>query len=408
MNRFIAGLGLFTLLGLAPEAQARRSPETLTVSGKQLLINGQPFTAKGVNYHPVPRTGSSNWPDDWTMNRAVAFSDLAKMKEMGVNVIRVYALYDRIFGNWDEANDPSSDPSRVDSTVVANYRAILDEADRLGIYVIMNYYLPTVDYRSGAGMKFSKDARTRHKLRFRNLINVFKNRTDFPMILMWAFGNENNFEWNRGGMTSAQAFDFYGEAVREADTQADSAHPYTVVIGDNAELDIHNTSLLGRAPYVDVWSINMYNTEQGFKNIIQGYSLNKPLLFTEFGYDACQHNKGCDTSNAEGRGTSDAQQQQASFFQSRWQNAMLPNLSAKSTSNKLLGGVVFEWNDEWWKDGAGPRDVHNTGGFANANLTPDCFMNEEWFGLSTALTDTQTSGRFYRSAYSQLKSMWAQ
>ncbi|WNG29146.1 cellulase family glycosylhydrolase [Cystobacter fuscus] len=407
MYRIIVGMAVLTLLGVAPAAHARRAPETLTISGKQLLINGQPFIAKGVNYQPVPRTGPGNWPDDWTMNRAVVFSDLAKMKEMGVNLIRVYVQYDRLFQNWDEQNDPSSDPGRVDQTVLANYRAVLDEADRQGIYVLMNYFLPTsVDYRVGQQVKFNKDARTRHKLRFRNIINVFKNRTEFPMVLMWALGNENNFEWNRGQMTSEAMFDFLGEAIREADQQADSAHPYTVVLGDNPQLDIHNTSLLNRAPLVDVWSINMYNTEQGFKNIIQGYSLNKPLLFTEFGYDACQHNKGCDFSNPEGRGTQEAQLQQAAFYQSRWENAMLPNLSARSTANKLLGGVVFEWNDEWWKDGAGPRDVHDTGGFSNANLTPDCFMNEEWFGLSTALKDTETSGRYYRSAFTQLKKMW--
>ncbi|MBM7113713.1 cellulase family glycosylhydrolase [Archangium primigenium] len=407
MNRFLVGMSMLSVLAVAPEANARRAPESLTLSNKQLLVNAKPFTVKGVNYHPVPRTGPNNWPDDWTMNRAVAFSDLAKMKEMGVNTLRVYVLYDRLFQNWEEQNDPSTDPSRVDATVLANYRAVLDEADRQGIYVIMNYFLPAnVDLRSGQQVKFGKDARTRHKLRFRNIINVFKNRTEFPMVLMWAFGNENNFEWNRGPISAEAMFDFYGEAIREADQQADAAHPYTVVIGDNPQLDIHNSGLLNRAPLVDVWSINMYNTEQGFKNIIQGYPLNKPLLFTEFGYDACQHNQGCDTSNPEGRGSTFAQQQQAAFYKSRWENTMLPNLSARSTSNKLLGGVAFEWNDEWWKDGAGPRDVHNTGGYTNANLGPDYFLNEEWFGLSTALLDGETSGRYYRSAYSELKRMW--
>lgn len=407
MKRLMMGLGLAVCLGGAFEAHARRAPETLTLSGKQLLINGKPFTAKGVNYHPVPRTGPGNWPDDWTMNRAVVFSDFAKMKEMGVNTIRVYVLYDRLFQNWEEQNDPSTDPGRVDPAVLANYRAVLDEADRQGIYVIMNYFLPTnADLRAGQQVKFNKDARTRHKLRFRNIINVFKNRTEFPMVLMWAFGNENNFDWNRGQMTAAAMFDFYGEAIREADQQADASHPYTVVLGDNPQLDIHNSSLLNRAPLVDVWSVNMYNTEQGFKNIIQGYPLNKPLLFTEFGYDACQHNQGCDFSNPEGRGTAEAQQHQAAFYKNRWENTMLPNLSARNANNKLLGGVAFEWNDEWWKDGSGPRDVHNTGGFSNANLGPDYFLNEEWFGLSTALTETQTSGRYYRSAFNQLKTMW--
>jgi hypothetical protein len=407
MHRFFVGTVFAALLGFASEADARRLPEALTLSNKQLLINGVPFTAKGVYYNPVPRTGAGNWPDDWTMNQNVVINDLAKMKEMGVNTLRVYVLYDRLFQNWDEQNDPSSDMGRVDQAVLARYRTVLDEADKHGIYVIMNYFLPSgVNYRVGQGVKFNKDARTRHKLRFRNIINVFKNRNEFPMVLMWAFGNENNFDFNRGVMSSTEMFDFYGEAIREADTSADSSHPYTVVIGDNPQLDIHNTGLLNRAPNVDIWSVNMYNTEEGFRNIIRGYPLNKPLLFSEFGFDACNNNVGCDYTTAEGRGFAEGQQNQANFYKSRWENAMLPNLSARSTANKLLGGVVFEWSDEWWKDGSRPRDSHDSGGYPNVNLTPDSFMNEEWFGLSTALKEGEVVGRYYRTAFNELKRMW--
>jgi hypothetical protein len=406
MNVLCRSLAVMLFLALStPQAAAARSPEPITVSNKQLLVNGQPFVVKGVNYNPTPTTPPNNWPDDWTMSPAIVFSDFAKMKEMGANAIRVYVKYDRLFGNWDEQNDPSTDLARVDQTVLNNYRTVMAEADRLGLYVIMNYSLPENGlYQPGQDVRFGKDARTRHKLRFRNIINVFKNRTEFPMVLMWAFGNENNFPGKGGGLSSSQLFAYYQEAISEAKSGADTSHPYTVVLGDNWELDIHNTSLLGSAPSVDVWSLNTYNTEDGFKNLIQNYPANKPLLLMEFGYDACDNTVGCDPA---GYGFPAAQQNQANFYKSRWENTMLPNLSAYNPARALLGGLVFEWNDEWWK-APGDFAVHDSGGFSNPNLGPDYFLNEEWFGLSTAVAYGATGGRSYRSAFNELKRMWTQ
>ncbi|HEX8825664.1 MAG TPA: cellulase family glycosylhydrolase [Archangium sp.] len=409
--RWMLGLALIVSGGMAWEAQAGRLPETLTVSNKQLLVGGQPFVVRGVNYHPVPTTGDGNWADDWTMDPNVVLSDLSKMKEMGVNTLRVYVKYERLFVNWNETNDPATDLTRVDDKVVARYRTVMAEADRLGIYVILNYSLPeNRDYRDGKGMGLYGDERTRQKIRFRNVIKVFMDRTEFPMVLMWAFGNENNFDNKRGPMTPQELFAFYQEAISEA-KGVDASHPYTVVLGDNdaSPPDIDNINLLNLAPAVDVWSLNTYNTEQGFRDLIQNYPANKPLLFSEFGYDACDSRVGigCDHITAEGQGFWQAQQNQADFYRNRWENTMAPNLSAANPTRPLLGGVAFEWNDEWWKDEGSPRHTHDDGGFPNRNLGPDYFLNEEWFGLSTALPGGVSTGRYYRSAFYELKRMWA-
>ena len=114
MRRWLLGLALVVSGGMAWEAQAGRLPESLTVSDKQLLVGGQPFVVRGVNYQPVPTTGPGNWPDDWTMDPSVVISDLSKMKEMGVNTIRVYVKYERLFANWNEQNDPVTDLQRLD------------------------------------------------------------------------------------------------------------------------------------------------------------------------------------------------------------------------------------------------------------------------------------------------------
>jgi hypothetical protein len=400
VQRFFLALFLINagLTALATPVADARAPEAMTISGKQFLINGQPLTVKGVNYHPTPNTGLDNWGNDWTLNPALVANDFLKMKEMGANTVRIYVKYEHLFKNWDNTNPGEDAP---DVKEMDKYRAVLAKADELGIYVIMNYQIP-------GSLKFmSAQDRDWQRIRFRKMINAFMDRTEFPMILMWAFGNENNLEAHNPAFSVEALFDYYQWVIADAKT-LDSGHKYTVVIGDHPDKHIYNQGLLDRAPAVDVWSLNIYNTEQGFRNIIQGYPLNKPLLFSEFGNDACLNNapERCGSSDV---GTQAAQQNQADFYKSRWDNVMKFNLSSENANNKLLGGIAFEWNDEWWKSDGGDAarwTVHNWEGRANPNISPDFYLNEEWLGLATALPEGATSGRTYRLAYYELQRMW--
>ena len=380
MLLFPALLALLIMVALL-HPTAAQAQTTLAVSGHQLLVNGLPFIVRGVNYKPTPYTGATNWGDDWTLNSALTAADFAKMQEMGVNTIRVYVTYERLFNNWDNHN-PTNDT--VVAAELSRYQTVLAQAQSRGISVIMNYWLPYgLDYTQAT-------PRSWHKLRFRKIINTFKNLATYPNVLMWAFGNENNL--NRGPLSNAQLFAYYGEAISEAKAQADTTHPYTVVLGD--DLSINNSTLTNSASTVDIWSLNIYQTSQGYTNIISSYSLSKPLLFSEFGADAYNTNTG-----------SEDQASQANFYTDRWSNYIRPNLSATNAGNKLLGGAAFEWNDEWWK-AAGANNVHDTGGWSG-NVPPDNFLNEEWFGLSTALPDGSSGPRSYRQAFGALKALWA-
>ncbi|HEY1012147.1 MAG TPA: cellulase family glycosylhydrolase, partial [Herpetosiphonaceae bacterium] len=373
---------ILSALGAARPRAAAAAP-TIAVSGRQLLVNGAPFTVRGVNYKPTPTTGAANWGDDWTLYPAVVRADLAAMQAMGANAIRVYVSYERLFNNWDN-HDPANDAA--DAATLANYRSLLAEANQRGIYVVMNYWLPYgADYRA-------QPQRGWHATRFRKIVNLFKDRAAYPNVLIWAFGNENNFAGNRGPLSAAELFDYFQEVVAGA-KQIDTGHPYAVVLGDN--LDLANAGLLNRAPAVDIWALNIYQTLQGYQNIANSFPLAKPLLFSEFGTDAY--------NNAAGRADEAAQ---ATYYRQSWEQGVKPNLSAANAQRPVLGAMAFEWNDEWWK-ADGPRDRQDPGGWANANLPPDGFMNEEWFGLASALPEGSAGPRSYRQAYAALKALWA-
>lgn len=66
-------------------------------AGRQILLNGQPFTVKGVNYAPIPPGIAPDaviqWGDvfhqDWSH---LHDRDIPMMRAAGVNSIRIYQL----------------------------------------------------------------------------------------------------------------------------------------------------------------------------------------------------------------------------------------------------------------------------------------------------------------------------
>ncbi len=129
-----------TVIFLATAADAPAA--VVTTSGSQLKLNGQPFVIKGMNYSPVPIGAAPRYipyGDYFIPYYANVWKpDLDKMREAGINVIKLYA------GN-PALNAGLPAPA-------GNWKAFLDYCWNGGnkpVYVIMMSYTQGRRHRAG-------------------------------------------------------------------------------------------------------------------------------------------------------------------------------------------------------------------------------------------------------------------
>ena len=92
----------------------------------------------------------------------------------------------------------------------------------------------------------------------------------------------------------------------------------------------------------------------------------KPIFLGEYGADAFNS-------------LIDAEDQASQAEATRVLTQELVNQSA-ANNGTCLGGLIFEWADEWHK--AGNPNQHDTGGIApGGGPYPDQVFNEEWWGI---------------------------
>jgi hypothetical protein len=262
--------------------------------------------------------------------------DIPLMRNAGVNVVRTY--------------EPIRD------------RAVLDKLHAAGIKVAMTVY-------SYGGTDPS--AAVGH-------VNAVKNH---PAVLMWLVGNE----WNYNGLYVGMSFDASRNRLEQVASMiraADGAHPIATIYGD-----LPSAATVNAMPSINVWGINSYRG-YGFGNLFSAWGgvSGKPMFVAEYGADAWDSRSNAVNLNAQADATR--------------------NLATEIVNNSTLrggttfGGTVFEWADEWWKDGNGSPANQDRGGVApGSGPHPDGVFNEEWWGIVTI--DRQT-----RPAYDALRSVY--
>ncbi len=377
---------LIAVFSLLPSLLCRAllaAATTVTVNGRQLLVNGQAYTVRGVDYSPIPPgstavgTGSGCLGGyEWWADRAVYVADFPLIKRLGANTIRAYGIL----------NDTSS-------TTIQRVRAMLDEAQARGLYVIMNSYPSHFADPSVPATQAAWQAG------FVAAVNAYK---DHPAVLIWEFGNENNLDNGQNA-----AWYPFVDQVAAAAKAADPIHPIMTVEGETPTVQFTVGSVARLADdahmtHLDLWGVNVYRgtSFQGMFEVFAA-STSKPILLSEFGKDAYKDSAG-----------QEDQAMQASYISAQWQE-IAPRLSATDPTKMLAGAVAFEWADEWWKDFNGTSCLnHDTVVLFTRSGDPvDPNYQDEWFGLTSvspinAITNPAGTARTLRTSYTTLQAFW--
>jgi len=290
----------------------------ISIRGREILVDGEPFHIRGVNWNPVPK--GENHPDGLDY-AGFADQDIALMKAAGINAVRTY--------------------ERLEN------RTVLDKLHAAGIYVFSTVYGWWQDPPSVVTAR----------------VNAVK---DHPAILAWVLGNEWNYNhlYGEGSLTVAQTRDQINQAAALIKA-ADPDHPISTIYGEFDGLADNVQAM----PDIDLWGINTYRGLSHGTLFTQWRDLaEKPMYLGEYGADAY---------DSRGQGQVDVDSQALAV--SSLTEELIDNY-ATASGGVTLGGFVFEWADEWWK--AGQPDVHDTGGIApGGGPYPDSTFNEEYWGI---------------------------
>ncbi len=383
--------GIFCICALTYSAEVRIIK--ISQGGYQLLVNNKPFLVKGVVYNPIP-PGKNYGYDFWADLDSIE-KDGQLLKDAGFNTVRFYA--------------PGNSLEETRRVVHILY-------EKYGIYTIMGNWLGFWDYPC----PFYGDKKFRAKVKS-EVLDMVKALKDEPGILMWVLGNENNYSFS-GKINSwtCPEVEKIKDPVKKLDKKAeiyyslieeitreikkiDPNHPVAMGNGEKTALDTASKY----APSIDALALIFYRGKS-FGNIFNSIKLvfDKPILMAEM---------GCDSYNAF-RNAED-QDIQAEFILSQWEEIYKNSVISGNLHGRCLGGVIFEWVDEWWKHN--PSDparwnYHDVlGGWSNGSYYFDIKaprnmnMNEEWFGIVSWKKGPNGFQRVPKKVYYVLKDFFA-
>jgi len=320
----------------------RGKPTKVEIVGKQMLVNSEPFHAKGVCWNPVKFNGSHPVDQDFA---GFAEQDGDLMQAAGMNAVRVY--------------DPIYDT------------ATLDKLYERGIYVLINL-LAGWDYKSEQTIEQVVAER------------LGKMPLDHPAILFWEIGNEWNYNclyrdnvYAEGGCVEGGdngyfeiALDLVKRAVAEVQ-RIDPNHPVATNYGE-----LPSAATLEALSGVDMWGLNAYRGRD-WTTFFDDWAArsNHPMYIGEYGADAWDVNT-YDGLYPHGQSNLTAQADATREL------TLQINRESSIYGGVVFGQFIFEFADEWWKYPGGSKDTHDTGdGAPGQGPWPDQAFNEEWWGI---------------------------
>lgn len=394
----VCGLWLLAcLLGMGKKAG---SPKVYTIQLKnghyQLMVDKKPYTVRGVCYSPIP-IGQTHTYDWWSDLYKPWVADGKLMKDMGVNTVRFY--------------QPGEKAESVKTV-------IRDLFDKYGIRSIMGHWLGF--WENPCPFYGDKDFQERIKKEVLDMVQLYK---DEPGVLMWVLGNENNYSclnlvhaWSNEEidkepdpqkqkmMRAKIYYSFVNEITKEIH-KIDPDHPVALGNGELIGLEFAKEV----CPDVDLIACIIYRGKT-FGSLFKSLkaTFDKPVILSEFGADSFDAYLNKEDQNI-----------QAFFLESQWRQIYENLANYPEGVGNCLGGVMFEWTDEWWKHNESSMEswqVHDTEShWSNSSYYFDIKaednknMNEEWFGIVALSSDQREFGldkRLPRKAYYVIREFW--
>lgn len=390
----------------------------------QLLVDEKPFPVKAITYSATP-VGLSPDRGTWNVSRDWQLLDTNKNgKHDGFDE----AFLDKNGNNKEDVDEPAVGDGKILSDMGVNtlraYHHVYDKElfRRLhkdyGFYVLCGDLLGGYAVGSGAtwaeGTNYNSPSQQDMMLAgVRQMVEDFK---DEPYILMWVLGNENVYGVASNAGTDPVPFFKLVNRAAQLIHELDPSRPVMVANGDLLYLDI----IKEYCPDVDVMGANVYRGEQGFgRHFFMDVqeALDRPVLITEYGVSAF----------GEGYTKEQAEAYQSLYLANNWDD-LEANMAGRGVGN-ALGGVLFEYVDEWWKANSDlPEKVQKARAEWYApksalykSLQPgvqdsvpqfgfpflDGWSYEEWYGLASQGDGKRSPFlRVLRPAYETMKKMW--
>ncbi len=409
----------------------------------QLFVDGEPTTVKAVTYDPtmigesaynesienwqfqdVNKNGKIDSPyDSWVdKNRnniqdadEPSVGDFQLLKEMGANAIRFfYKPYKEVVdGNttWHYISEEKEKtfckvkyPHDEKCHVSLNKPMLRELNEKFGIKAMIGDFLGAYTVGSGASWFTGTDyTNEEQKTKMRNLVrDLVTDNVGEDYVQFWILGNENNMNNGNGGINATKTlageqpeeFGTFLTEIAEMIHKIDPHHP--VVIGnlETQLLEYYEEFAHG----IDIVGVNSYRGEMGFGLLFSQVRdvFDRPVMITEYGSDML---------NFAQIGSIWDEKSQTRYHKGTW-NDIYYNRAGHIGSGNSIGGIAFEWLDEWWKSNQGAADMHD-----QVQDSPMAFQDgwssEEWLGLMGQGNGKNTPfQRDARKAYYWYKRTW--
>ncbi|MBD3246837.1 MAG: hypothetical protein GF333_07525 [Candidatus Omnitrophica bacterium] len=340
----------------------------LARGGYRMFVNEEPFLIKGVIYNPTPIGKGYNY-EFYNDPAKPWLTDGKLMEEMGINCVRVYC---------------------AGSDLEKTREFIRDMYEKFGIYTVLSDWIGLWEYPppNYADPQFQKKTTDR-------ILETVETLKDEEGLLMWVLGNENNYTfsgkigfWTNEEIEALEEpcdkifrkaeiyYSFVNDLAKKI-KEIDPDHPVALSNGEESFLDIASRE----APQIDILAIISYRGKRFgslFRNVRNFYD--KPVFLSEFGADSY------DSLRKE-----PAPEIQAEYLLSQWESLYKNSVWSGNERGNVLGGIIFEWTDEWWKHNEGYEkdwNVHNPEAgwsegayYYDIRAENNMNMSEEWFGI---------------------------